>query len=93
MKLLPDPRVRLVELAAARGVTLVALSEMIGRHPGYLPRYVGRGVPVRLRDDDRELLAHFFDVTVTDLGGDEPRWSKWRLPSVTQQDDAGAVRS
>jgi|KBSSwiStaDraftv2_1062776.scaffolds.fasta_scaffold489436_2 hypothetical protein len=68
-----DPaRTRLVELAAARGVSLSALSGLIGRNASYLQQFVRKGSPRKLEEIDRGTLARFFGVDETDLGAPEP---------------------
>lgn len=78
VRILPDPRDRLVELARARSESLAELSRMLRRYSGYLSAYVNEGVPERLTDANRALLAAHFDVPETELGGDDPRWAKLR---------------
>ena len=61
---------RLVELAGMyRDVTLPDLSRMIGRQEGYLTRFVGKGIPARLRPKEIEILSIFFGVEPWELGG------------------------
>ena len=64
-----EPRQRLKELAAARGVSLSALSRLIGRNPAYMQQFVERGTPKRLEERDRGVLARYFGVVEGDLGG------------------------
>jgi len=66
-----DPRATLLELALARGVSLSALSGLIGRNPSYLQQYARKGSPRRLAEGDRRTLAGFFGVAETALGGPE----------------------
>lgn len=61
-------RSRLVVLSAARGVSLAALSAMIGRNQTYLQQFVRKGSPRKLEENDRRTLAHFFGVSETELG-------------------------
>ena len=77
MRILPDPRDRLVELANARGESLAELSRMLRRRDGYLACYVREGYPDALTDENRALLAAHFGVPETELGGDDPRWDRW----------------
>ena len=62
-------RVRLVALAAARGVSLAALSALIGRNTTYLQQFVRKGSPRKLEENDRRTLAQFFGVAEIELGG------------------------
>jgi len=61
-------RSRLVALAAARGVSLAALSALIGRNTTYLQQFVRKGSPRKLEENDRRTLAQFFGVAETQLG-------------------------
>lgn len=61
-------RSRLVALAAARGVSLAALSALIGRNTTYLQQFVRKGSPRKLEENDRRTLAQFFGVSEQDLG-------------------------
>ena len=62
-------RERLVELASARGVSLSALSALIGRNASYLQQFVHRGSPRKLEETDRRTLAEFLGVDEVELGG------------------------
>ena len=61
-------RTRLVSLAAARGVSLAALSALIGRNTTYLQQFVRKGSPRKLEENDRRTLAQFFGVAESELG-------------------------
>lgn len=63
-----DPRTRLVELAASRGVSLSGLSALIGRNAAYLQQFVRKGSPRKLEENDRRTLADFFGVPEAELG-------------------------
>jgi hypothetical protein len=62
------PRARLVALAAARGVSLAALSALLGRNAAYLQQFVRKGSPRKLEENDRRTLAEFFGVDEAELG-------------------------
>jgi len=64
-----DARTRLMELARGRGVSLSALSAMIGRNAAYLQQFVRKGSPRKLEENDRRALAMFFGVDDAELGG------------------------
>jgi Peptidase S24-like len=64
-----DPRTRLLDLAAARGVSLSALSDLIGRNSTYLQQFIRKGSPRKLEEGDRRKLARFFGVGEQELGG------------------------
>lgn len=61
-------RARLVGLASQRGVSLSALSALIGRNTTYLQQFVRKGSPRKLEENDRRTLAEFFGVPESDLG-------------------------
>jgi len=62
---------RLLELASARGVSLAALSAMIGRNSAYLQQYVRKGSPRKLEEGDRRKLARFLGVDESELGAED----------------------
>lgn len=72
--MLPDPRLILEQLCAERGEDFAGLSRMLGRNPAYIQQFVRRGVPKRLKEEERRKLARYFSVSETLLGGppDEP---------------------
>lgn len=61
-------RNRLVELAEQRGVSLSALSKLIGRNSTYLQQFIRKGSPRKLEENDRRTLAQFFGVDESELG-------------------------
>ena len=67
----PDPRQKLLELAAGRGVSLAQLSAFIRRNSSYLQQFVRKGSPRKLEENDRRTLARFFDVDESQLGASE----------------------
>src|SRR3569832_582299 len=67
--MLPDPRLVLERLCAERGEDFAGLSRMLGRNPAYIQQFVRRGVPKRLREEERRKLARYFAVPETLLGG------------------------
>ena len=66
-----DPRRRLAELAAQRGVSLAALSRLVGRNTTYLQQFITKISPRRLAEEDRRTLARFFGVAESELGGND----------------------
>lgn len=64
-----DIRQRLLDLASRRGVSLAALSRMIGKNPSYLQQFVRKGSPRKLEEEDRRMLSRFFGVDEAELGG------------------------
>ena len=69
--MLLDPRVALERLCAERGEDFAGLSRMLGRNAAYIQQYVRRGVPKRLKEEERRKLARYFAVSETVLGGPE----------------------
>jgi phage repressor protein C with HTH and peptisase S24 domain len=67
--MMPDPRFVLERLCAERGEDFAGLSRMLGRNPAYIQQFVRRGVPRRLKEEDRRKLARYFSIPETLLGG------------------------
>ncbi|TGX54103.1 phage repressor protein [Sphingomonas gei] len=64
-------RAALEALMTEQGASFSELSRVIGRNPAYLQQYVRRGSPRELAERDRALLARFFGVAESRLGGRE----------------------
>lgn len=64
---LQGPRARLLELSQMRGVSLTALSDLLGRNPSYLQQFIRKGSPRKLEEQDRATLARFFGVAEEEL--------------------------
>jgi phage repressor protein C with HTH and peptisase S24 domain len=64
---LSGPRARLLELSQTRGVSLAALSELLGRNPSYLQQFIRKGSPRKLEEQDRATLARFLGVGEAEL--------------------------
>ena len=64
-----DPRTFLERLCAERGEDFAGLSRMLGRNSAYIQQYVRRGVPKRLKEEERRKLARYFSISETMLGG------------------------
>jgi phage repressor protein C with HTH and peptisase S24 domain len=62
-------RQRLESLIQERREDYASLSRLIGRNPAYIQQFIKRGVPRRLAEDDRRVLAHYFGVEEGELGG------------------------
>ncbi len=67
--MLSDPRVVLERLCAERGEDFAGLSRMLGRNSAYIQQFVRRGVPKRLKEEERRKLARYFSVSEALLGG------------------------
>ena len=79
--MLPDARLVLERLCAERGEDFAGLSRMLGRNAAYIQQFVRRGVPKRLKEEERRKLARYFSVPETLLGG----------PPETEQAPAGLL--
>ncbi|MFZ5609869.1 MAG: S24 family peptidase [Pseudomonadota bacterium] len=65
----PEAVRRAIEtLIHERGEDYVSLSRMLGRNPTYIQQFIKRGVPRRLREEDRRMLARHFGVPERVLG-------------------------
>jgi hypothetical protein len=80
-----DPRAVLEQLCSERGEDFAGLSRMLGRNPAYIQQYVRRGVPKRLKEEERRKLARYFSVSEALLGGppEEPRCASDGSISIT----------
>lgn len=86
-----DVRTALVELAGRRGTSFAALSRMVGRNEAYLQQFVRRGTPRRLDEEVRRLLAAFFGVDESVLGGAR-RAAMVAVPRIDAEAAAGPGR-
>lgn len=64
-----DARIELERLIAERGEDYAGLSRLIGRNAAYIQQFIKRGTPRALAEEDRRLLARYFDVPESLLGG------------------------
>jgi len=64
-----DPRLALERLCTERGEDFAGLSRMLGRNPAYIQQYIRRGVPKRLKEEERRKIARYFSVPEELLGG------------------------
>ena len=67
--MISDPRQALERLCVERGEDFAGLSRMLGRNQAYIQQYVRRGVPRRLKEEERRKLARYFSVPESLLGG------------------------
>src|SRR3954454_10980320 len=56
-------------LCDERGEDFAGLSRMLGRNSAYIQQFVRRGVPKRLKEEERRKLARYFSVSESVLGG------------------------
>jgi hypothetical protein len=85
-----DARAALQRLIEERGEDYAGLSRLIGRNPAYIQQYIKRGSPKRLAETDRRLLARYFAVGESLLGGLEDESSRGLLPVPRLDLDASA---
>ena len=62
-------RAALARLIDERGEDYAGLSRLIRRNSAYIQQYIKRGTPRRLAEPDRRLLARYFGVEESVLGG------------------------
>ncbi len=67
--MMSDPRTVLERLCAERGEDFAGLSRMLGRNAAYVQQFVRRGVPKRLKEEERRKLARYFSISEALLGG------------------------
>lgn len=61
-------RERLDALIRDSGEGYAALSRLLGKNPAYIQQYIKRGVPRRLGEEERRLIAEHFGVSERFLG-------------------------
>jgi phage repressor protein C with HTH and peptisase S24 domain len=67
--MMTNPRSVLESLCRERGEDFAGLSRMLGRNPAYIQQFVRRGVPKRLKEEERRKLARYFGIAESLLGG------------------------
>src|SRR3954447_25880162 len=67
--MLSDPRLVLERLCVERREDFAGLSRMLGRNPAYIQQFVRRGVPKRLKEEERRKLARYFAISESLIGG------------------------
>lgn len=67
-----DVRNHLQKLMEERGDDCLSISRLLGHNAAYFQQYLRRGVPKKLREEDRRTLAAYFGIDETDLGGPPP---------------------
>lgn len=83
-----DPRTALDELIRSRGEDYASLSRLIGRNSAYIQQFIKRGIPRKLDEDDRRILAEYFGVSQQMLGGpveEAPRGVQGVQPSAARR--------
>ena len=64
-----EQRQALDRLIKANGDDYMSLSKLIGRNAAYLQQFMKRGTPLKLAEKDRNILARYFGVDESLLGG------------------------
>jgi hypothetical protein len=64
-----DPRAVLERLIAESAEDFAGLSKLIGRNPTYIQQFIKRGSPKKLPETERGILARYFGVDESVLGG------------------------
>ncbi len=60
-------RQRLEALIRERREDYASLSRLLGRNPAYIQQFIKRGVPRRLAEEDRHILARYFGIDESEL--------------------------
>ena len=86
-----DQRAALERLIRERNEDFAGLSRLLGRNPAYVQQFIKRGIPKRLAEDDRKLLARYFGVDESVLGGPQEERVRDNLIPIPRLDvDASA---
>lgn len=64
-----DPRAALERLIAENAEDFAGLSKLVGRNPTYIQQFIKRGSPKKLPETERGILARYFGVDESVLGG------------------------
>ncbi len=64
-----DVRNHLQTLMEERGDDCLSISRLLGRNAAYFQQFLRRGVPRKLKEDDRRTLATYFGIDEVELGG------------------------
>ena len=68
-----DPRAALARLIAENAEDFAGLSKLVGRNPTYIQQFIKRGSPKKLPETERGILARYFGVDESVLGGPDAR--------------------
>jgi phage repressor protein C with HTH and peptisase S24 domain len=64
-----DPRAALARLIAENAEDFAGLSKLVGSNPTYIQQFIKRGSPKKLPETERGILARYFGVDESVLGG------------------------
>ena len=70
------------ELIRSKGEDYASLSRLIGRNPTYIQQFIRRGIPRKLSEEDRRILARHLDVPESLLGGPQDRVGRAVNPTL-----------
>jgi phage repressor protein C with HTH and peptisase S24 domain len=79
-----DTRKALDQLIHDRGDNYASISRLLDRNAAYVQQFIHRGTPVKLDEDDRRTLAHYFGVDETVLGGPPAAGARKRASAVQE---------
>ena len=81
-----DVRKNLLQAVKDKGLDLKEVSIGIGKNHAYLQQFINRGIPRKLKEDDRRALADLLELDEVKLGG--PKRSTQLNPTGAQTDIA-----
>jgi phage repressor protein C with HTH and peptisase S24 domain len=84
-----DVRSNLDRLIREHGEDYLSISKLLGRNAAYMQQFIKRGVPRKLDEDDRRLLASYFGVDESLLGGVTTGVSAVYVPRFALKASAG----
>ena len=88
-----DPRAALERLIAENAEDFAGLSKLVGRNPTYIQQFIKRRSPKKLPETERGILARYFGVDESVLGGPEAGASRTGMrliPKLAVGASAGA---
>lgn len=69
-----------------------SISALIGKNHAYIQQFIHRGVPQRLKEEDRLKIAGYFDIPDWELGGPvKERTGSTYIPGFSDAPDEGIV--
>ena len=69
-----------------------SISALIGKNHAYIQQFIRRGIPRRLKEEDRRKIAHYFNVPEWDLGGPfKDRGGSSYVPGFSDSPDQGII--
>lgn len=74
-------RKRLTREIELRQTDMKQLSLALGKNHAYVQQFLTRGIPARLKEEDRRKLSELLDIPENELGGPEPASSPARATS------------